>query len=302
MSDSSAAHNSQVPLTKLAPHLAKKPQQGGFKSQVCPAFISISFSGSLWDGRLERRALLEIRADSHLAKTQLKVAPVEEQHGQLLQELAHGTPCPIARGAPHPGDMQDQHKGIHKTLPPQRRVIHSHTEQTMGKLGLQKGITATEPQSVGPGMSQTPEESREEAGVGVRTAAPGSVYWRSRCCRSPARTQRQVREQTIWLCLVMLIPMFPLRSQCLLSCREQPKTPSLAMGGRAWHQLRGCTTGAWLQGLAASLEVTAATLPALVCQRLPLTRVPTTVCCSCWNLRLMFWAQKKPKEPIFSSA
>lgn len=31
-------------------------------------------------------------------------------------------------------------------------------------------------------------------------------------------------------------------------------------------------------------------------------QVPTTVCCSCWNLRLMFWAQKKPKEPIFSSA
>lgn len=231
MSDSSAAHNSQVPLTKLAPHLAKKPQQGGFKSQVCPAFISISFSGSLWDGRLECRALLEIRADSHLAKTQLKVAPVEEQHGQLLQELAHGTPCPIARGAPHPGDMQDQHKGIHKTLPPQRRVIHSHTEQTMGKLGLQKGITATEPQSVGPGMSQTPEESREEAGVGVRTAAPGSVYWRSRCCRSPARTHRQVREQTIWLCLVMLILMFPLRSQCLLSCREHDnKNPKFGHG------------------------------------------------------------------------
>lgn len=83
-------------------HLAKEPQQGGFKSQVCSAFVSISFSGSLWDGRLEPRALLEIGADSHLAKTQLKVASAEEQHGQLLQELAHGTPGPIARDVPSP--------------------------------------------------------------------------------------------------------------------------------------------------------------------------------------------------------
>lgn len=180
----------QQPLTEPVTHLAKEPQQGGFKSQVCSAFISIGFSGSLQDGRLEPTALLEICADSHLAKTQLEVAPVEEQHGQLLQELTHGIPGPIARDAPHPGDVQDQHKDIHKTLPPQRRVIHSHTEQTMGKGELQKGVKAAEPQSVGPGISQTPQESREGAGAAVRTAAPGSVYWRSRRCLSPARTHR----------------------------------------------------------------------------------------------------------------
>lgn len=144
-------HSPQQPLTEPASHLAKEPQQGGFKSQVCSAFISIGFSGSLQDGRLEPTALLEICADSHLAKTQLKVAPAEEQHGQLLQEVTHGTPGPIARDAPRPGDVQDQHKGIHKTLPPQR-VIHSHKEQTIGKEGLQKDVKAGEPQSVGPGM------------------------------------------------------------------------------------------------------------------------------------------------------
>lgn len=128
----------QQPLTKLVPHLAKEPQQGGFKSQVCSAFISIGFSGSLWDGQLEPRALLEIRADSHLTETQLKVAPAEEQHGQLLQELAHGTLGPINREAPHPGDVQDRHKGIHKTPPPQRRVIYSHREQTMGNRDCRK--------------------------------------------------------------------------------------------------------------------------------------------------------------------
>lgn len=73
----------QQPLTEPVPHLAKEPQQGGFKGQVCSAFISISFSGSLRDGWLERRAFLEIRADSHLAKTQLEVAPGDQQHRQL---------------------------------------------------------------------------------------------------------------------------------------------------------------------------------------------------------------------------
>lgn len=111
----------QQPLTKLVPHLAKKPQQGGFQSQVCSAFVSIIFFGSLRDGRLEPRALLEICADSHLAKTQLKVAPVGEQQGQLLQELAHGTPGPITRDVPLLGDRQDQHKGTYKTLPPQKK-------------------------------------------------------------------------------------------------------------------------------------------------------------------------------------
>lgn len=73
----------QQPLTEPVPHLAKEPQQGGFKGQVCSAFISISFSGSLRDRWLERGALLEIRADSHLAKTQLEVAPGDQQHRQL---------------------------------------------------------------------------------------------------------------------------------------------------------------------------------------------------------------------------
>lgn len=93
------------PLTKPAPHLAKEPQQGGFKGQVCFAFISISFSGSLRDGRLEPRALLEIRADSHLAKTQLEVTPGEQQH---RQELALGTPGPVTRDFPYPRDVWDQ--------------------------------------------------------------------------------------------------------------------------------------------------------------------------------------------------
>lgn len=78
-------HSPRQPLTKPIPHLAKKPQQGGFKSQGCFTFASIGFSGSLRNRWLQPRALLEICADSHLAKTQLKVAPTEEQHGQLLQ-------------------------------------------------------------------------------------------------------------------------------------------------------------------------------------------------------------------------
>lgn len=86
-------HSLQQPLTKPVSHLAKEPQQGGFKIQVCSAFISIGFSGSFWDGRLEPRALLEIRADSHLTKTQLKVAPAE--HRKLLQELTRGNPAPL---------------------------------------------------------------------------------------------------------------------------------------------------------------------------------------------------------------
>lgn len=71
----------QQPLTEPVPHLAKEPQQGGFKGQLCSAFRS--FSGSLWDAWLEPRAFLEIRADSYLAKTQLEVAPGEQQHRQL---------------------------------------------------------------------------------------------------------------------------------------------------------------------------------------------------------------------------
>lgn len=104
-------HSPQQPLTEPVSHLAKEPQQGGFKSQVCSAFISINFSGSLQDGRLEPTALLEICADSHLAKTQLEVAPAEEQHGQLLQELTHGIPNPIARDAPPPWECAGSAQG-----------------------------------------------------------------------------------------------------------------------------------------------------------------------------------------------
>lgn len=102
MRDIQQQHSPQQPCTESASHLAEEPQQGGFTGQVCSAFISISFSGSLRDGWLEPRALLEICADSHLAQTQLKVAPVEEQHGQLLQEAVHGIPSPITRAAPRP--------------------------------------------------------------------------------------------------------------------------------------------------------------------------------------------------------
>lgn len=52
------------------------------------------------------------------------------------------------------------------------------------------------------------------------------------------------------------------------------KPPSLAMGGTAWHQPRGCSTGEWLHGFAASLEVTAITLPALSASDHPLRRYP----------------------------
>lgn len=34
------------------------------------------------------------------------------------------------------------------------------------------------------------EKSRKGAGAGVHTASPGSVYWRSRRCQSPARMHR----------------------------------------------------------------------------------------------------------------
>lgn len=40
------------------------------------------------------------------------------------------------------------------------------------------------------------------------------------------------------------------------------KPPSLAMGGRPWHQPWGCSTEEWLHGFAASLEVTGTTFPA----------------------------------------
>lgn len=111
MRDVREQHSPQQPLTEPVSHLAKEPQQGGFKSQVCSAFISINFSGSLQDGRLEPTALLEICADSHLAKTQLEVAPAEEQHGQLLQELTHGIPNPIARDAPPPWECAGSAQG-----------------------------------------------------------------------------------------------------------------------------------------------------------------------------------------------
>lgn len=114
------------------PHLAKEPQQGGFKGQVCSAFISISFSGSLWDRRLEPKALLEIRADSHLTKTQLEVTPGKQQHRQLWQELALGTPGPVTRDFPYPKEMWDQHKGTHKTPLPSS-MGRSLTEMTTGE-------------------------------------------------------------------------------------------------------------------------------------------------------------------------
>lgn len=53
-----------------------------------------------------------------------------------------------------------------------------------------------------------------------------------------------------------------------------PKTPNLAIGGRDWHQPWGCSTGEWLHGFAASLEMTATTLPALSGSDHPLPRYP----------------------------
>lgn len=243
MRDTQQQHSPQQPHTEPASHLAKEPQQGGFKGQVCSAFISISFSGSLWDGRLEPRALLEIRADPHLAKTQLKVAPVEEQHGQLLQEAVHGTPGPIAppgQGHTEPAQEHPQDSGTLKkgALVP-HRADHGDTGTAERCKCSRTTVNGTRHEP------DPPKESREEAGVGVRTAAPGSVYWRSKRCQSPARMHRWVREKTTRCCLVTLILTFLLCSRHAGRTGGHPKT--LAMGGRAWQQLEGCVAGAWLQ-------------------------------------------------------
>jgi len=157
----------QQPLAEPVPHLAQEPQQGGFKGQVCSAFIFIGFPGSLRDGWLEPRALLEIRADSHLTETQLKVAPVEEQHGQLLAELTRGQGCPPpwghagwARGHP-----QDTAISKNRDLLPHRA---DHGER--GTAERCKGSRTT---ASGARDEPDPQERREGAGVGVRTAAPG---------------------------------------------------------------------------------------------------------------------------------
>lgn len=77
-------------------YLAKEPQQGGFKGHICSVLTAISLARSRREGGLEARALLQVRADSHLPEAQLEVAPAERQHGQPLHEPAE----PAAGGGP----------------------------------------------------------------------------------------------------------------------------------------------------------------------------------------------------------
>lgn len=130
--------------------------------------------------------------------------------------------CPHHQGFPPPqgcaglpqGHPQDTATSKRGSLP--RRADHGEIRMAERC----KGSRATA--SRARGETDPPKASRQGAGVGVRTAAPGSVCWRSRRCRSPVRTHGLVREETTWLCLVMLISTFPLHPQGLGSCKEQP--------------------------------------------------------------------------------
>lgn len=214
--------------------------------------------------------------------------------------MAYPTPSPGM--PPRPGNVQDQHKDIHKTLPPQRRAIHSHTEQTMGKEGLQKDVKAAEPQSVGPGISQTPpREQGRSQGSGTYGSSRLSlleIQTLSISCKDAQVGQR--------------------RNNLALPRDAHPYIPApLPMTGIMQGAAKNPKFGCGRKGLAPAMELCNSILAAGICcqpgsncsypawPHLLMTApcpVPTTVCCSCWNFRLMFWAQKKPKDPIFSSA
>lgn len=74
-------HSLQNPARSRA-YLAKEPQQGGFQGHGPFALASIGLAGSPREMGLEAGAFLQVRADPHLPKAQLEVAPAQQQHGQ----------------------------------------------------------------------------------------------------------------------------------------------------------------------------------------------------------------------------
>lgn len=168
----------------------------------------------------------------------------------------------------------------------------------MGKQGLEKGAKAAEPVS---GARDEPDPPSERGG-----SWGGGTYGSSRLSLLEIQTlsisckDAQVGQR---------------RNNLPLPCDAHPTVPApLPMPVIMQGAAKNPKFGHGRKGLAPALGLHDRSLAAGTCcqpgsdrsrpvrQRPPLAWVPTTVCCSCWNLRLTFWAQKKPKEPILSSA